>query len=119
MRYIKFRAWDVEEERMINNLEELYEEPFKLWFTQERYKAMQSTGIKDSKGVDIYEGDIIKYKYYDKEYITTVYWNIEEAKFHFIAIDYYWETDGLYNPWDDTEVIGNLYENKELLNGNY
>lgn len=70
--------------------------------------VMQCTGLKDKNGKLIYEGDILKDKY---GALHPISWNIKgfyEADTFAVA--------GFYNAiQEDMEVIGNIYENKELL----
>lgn len=70
---------------------------------------MQSTGLKDKNGVEIFDGDIVVieysrvgYRYYEK----IIYENGA-----FLAGD----DDWLFNVKDSCAVCGNIYENPELL----
>jgi len=83
---------------------------------------MQFTGLKDRNGKEIYEGDIIKYHYFyfadgseiEKECVCSVKWDDTFANFD--AMDKEGFAHFLGNASDDgIEVIGNIYENPELL----
>ena len=74
---------------------------------------MQSTGLKDKNGTEIYEGDIVK-NIYDEIYVVKWF----DAGFHLEekyngGFDYFELHFG-----DNKEVIGNIYENPELLEDN-
>jgi uncharacterized phage protein (TIGR01671 family) len=83
------------------------------------YAIMQFTGLKDKNGKEIYEGDVGRINLPDIGYVNCVCdWNV--AGFRWKKIN---EMQGISaNPstsWSlvvkDFEVIGNIYENPELL----
>lgn len=69
------------------------------------FELMQYTGLKDKNGTEIYEGDILK----AGETIAPCVWDEEYAQFIF-------DTPKMsYFGWDILTIIGNIYENPELL----
>ncbi len=81
----------------------------------DRYELMQFTGLKDKNGVEIYEGDIIKWFVYDliREGIVQYIDNYGGYDMKHFKDDYHVCCDWLRG---DYEVIGNIYENPELIN---
>ena len=128
MREIKFRAWDRDEKKMLYGVEHTYD-GYKVPMPSfgaildlpDFYDVMQYTGLKDKNGKEIYEGDIVSLKYlYDKR--TTdkgqVVWREDKAGFGLKSLKGL--TNEVYELYRVTskynlEVIGNIYENKELL----
>lgn len=130
MRAIKFRAWDERRNRMIevtsiNFRNGTIEEDTRYAVNRELYfdqiKLMQSTGLKDKKGVEIYEGDIVKWSRLCMDFNLE---NYEERSDNFVVEWDVYNTgfvlgDGevfLYKDISaDLEVIGNIFEDIELL----
>lgn len=101
-------------------------------YSENYIKVMQYTGLKDSNGEEIYEGDITKLVGKHKSYITptspcgeyTFYSFTERVVFidhkcAFMRINQYGGGGYLTRHIaKKSEVIGNIYENPELLNNN-
>lgn len=114
------RVFEVESIRFDTKVVEIYDEEASIYhycdFDFDEVEFIYGTGIKDKNGKEIESGDILK----------TEFAGILPIKFHniygFYAVkkdDKYWfaeETEDKVNETlSKTEVIGNIYENKELL----
>lgn len=112
-RIIKFRAWDKKEKKMIE-VQEMYFNWKEEWVVVEGYidlqdfELMQYTGINDKSGKEIYENDIIE----TKGYVTVV--RYEAPKFC-CRYDKGKAEMMDFDPFEECEVIGNVYQNPELL----
>lgn len=83
--------------------------------------VMQFTGLLDRHGKEIYEGDIVEYGGTDRGWVSSLYSGKFEVRANLISgIELVGFFDQQYTKLDDFfnqfEVIGNIYENPELLN---
>lgn len=113
MRELKFRAWDdfkmIEQEKL-----SWYRDRFMsgTWNYEETHIVseevspviMQYTSLKDKKGTEIYDGDILKHM----QGVDKVWWDEDRWRLG------NWCPSGL-SEMCGLEVIGNIYENSELL----
>lgn len=113
MREIRFRAWvknEYEGDSLVEYMEKdasCFVNPFEDHEDGEII-LMQYTGLKDKNGVEIYEGDIFKAPHDFGP--VGMHDRVAQVSFDIIR-GYQWE----YWDLDKIEVIGNIYENPELL----
>ena len=123
MRELEFRAWLKDEKKMIdvkaidwddkgNVISVNYPEGKSYsGYGSDNIEFIQYTGLKDKNGVKIFEGDIIRIYGGEKMF---GYYEFDQVK----VIKELEDLVMLSNLDCEVEVIGNIYENTELLNEN-
>lgn len=141
---IKFRAWDKEENLWIKISSLGFDEEGEMWYLSpvmdgfnpvyyenelgKTWEIMQSTGLKDKNGVEIFESDILHRKVHVillgtdlnewiDEYVRVEWkyggWHVGEDLMEFVLEGGPDCNTGCYQT--AMEVIGNIYEQPELL----
>lgn len=120
---MKYKLWSKKEKKFIEDGWIIYPDGKPYWITygeidagiwMEDYILIKSTGIKDIDDTDIYEGDILKCKLHNGNYENyVVTWDEEDASFDALNKN----KNNFMTPsiWTVSEILGNIYENPELL----
>lgn len=87
------------------------------WIVNNDIHLMQSTGLVDKNGKEIFEGDVVRQvrtqPTTENETITGVVTMLEGA--WLIMNDCEQLASDLWSETDENEIIGNIYENKDIL----
>lgn len=123
MKNLKFRVWDKERECYLNETElagitpdgkyilYIEEEEISRLEVEDNYIVEYNTGLKDRNGNEIYENDILE----DGSGEPLEYWVVRFEYGKFIG-----STQGVDEDifeLTDLEIIGNIHENYDLLEG--
>lgn len=129
MREIKFRVWDRTDNRMwtaiqldwVSDSEALrcwvqkgQSSDHGVWLDADEFALLQFTGLKDKNGVEIYQGDLMRYY---KDVFVVIFQEMNAA----FEMAYVSESGVSMHTFRSLsvakfcEVVGNIYENPELL----
>lgn len=112
-RELKFRAWNGESmeyggfaiHATVGSIVDIHS----ISSVTKKSPVMQYTGLKDKNGKEIYEGDVVRHPYgFGNGWGEVTYW---PPMFKLQSDDGTCDEIG----FDECEVIGNIYENKDLL----
>lgn len=119
IREIKFRVWCINRKEWerdavaISPNGELFDISTMRPMRKDTHITTQFTKLHDKNGKEIYEGDICQ----DEEGFGVIYWDKDCWRYGFVLFDSSCSSDGemLREMTNWCEVIGNIYENPELL----
>lgn len=123
-RILQFRAWDKSQKYMAYQGEPDLETLSSFMFHFGNDIVMETIGLQDKNTNEIYEGDILKDTEFDEEGndISGFYPVVYDIKTCQFCIDNSFKKDGKslvniieYFGIENIEVVGNIYENAELL----
>lgn len=126
MREIKFRAWEInwlnketgQPQGRMMQWEDIRDDFAYIQNVTSHFILTQYTGLKDTNNKEIYEGDIVRCSHdYDNYINCFVAWREHLAGFYYVdksCEDKQWlSMITMFNASE--EIIGNIYENPELL----
>ncbi|UTX63938.1 YopX family protein [Streptococcus constellatus] len=117
----KFRAWDKLRKRM-STVDRIYfdtegvqlrDDGGLYWRHFREVILMQSTGLKDKNGVEVFEGDVVRLL----DSLYTIFYDSEKGSYRLKPHDDRWNVDYMSNfsHGGNFEVVENIYEGKEYL----
>jgi len=127
MKVLKFRAWDLIENRMLQWGDIMNLPAWEIFpGTPDAFIVMQYTGLKDMNGKEIYEGDIIDiHQTVNGCNLFVIVWSDIGFSARYlidgeISREYEYGIEELLDVYigkyeKSVEVVGNIYENHELL----
>lgn len=118
----KFRAWLKADKEMISVEEIAFDTKwvrsfYKLtsrWFKLEEVELMQSTGLCDKVGTEVFEGDVLHHQI-QTEYTFIVKYDKDKGRWYGDGLSRTYRIDITKEFLQYYKVIGNVYENQELL----
>lgn len=144
-REIKFRSWDEQSKEMHHDFQYIDSgkegndwivfksdrqklskkpHPFENPYWRQQYKIMQYTGLKDKNGKEIYEGDIFSPGWVPGEVFVVIYYDktsrfceLRRGSVRANKVNIIMDGSFLISEHKKPEIIGNIYENGDLLNG--
>lgn len=113
-REIKFKVWDSKLNIWINNIGMMKNNV--LTHGNERLQVLQFTGLNNKNGEEIYEGDVLRRDSSDGKGLVLgeVYFEEGEFRIKWHPKEKGWN-NSLYIHAEDCELIGNKFQNPDLL----
>ena len=117
----RYRAWDSLRKRMSvvdriyidTEVVRLYDDFGEYWRDFRDVKLMQSTAFKNKNGKEIFEGDIVKMS--KDVYSEPTYYEVVRHRGGAYRLESKQHGCELWLRHTDCEVVGNVYEDQELL----
>lgn len=120
----KFRAWDKTHKKLglidadmqggYFQSVKIFDEDGDDWQESENFIIMQSTGLKDKNGTEIFEGDALKNNDYPNQTFICKH-SMLQASFQAESLNGLLTLSFWKDEERDWQVLGNIYENPELL----
>ena len=122
----KFRAWDSSKKEMFTDTFAITESGQVVVVEQEFVTSipdyvfvdhlivMQSTGLVDKEGTEVFEGDILHHQI-QTEYTFIVKYDKDNARWYGDGLSRTYRIDLMKHFMQYYKIIGNIYENPELL----
>lgn len=116
----KFRAWLKNENKMMevrvidwnNEVVDLFNPHIEI--PLDKIELMQSTGLVDKEGTEVFEGDILHHQI-QTEYTFIVKYDKDNARWYGDGLSRTYRIDLMKHFMQYYKIIGNIYENPELL----